>query len=109
MRILGYRLVFRYGQPSAGEGLTVNIAPLPVIAFLKMSAYLDRLAERQHDLADIAHIVEVYGQDDGRRFDADVISTAGDYGLTTAILLGQDMGRFLDDEERAIVTQLLYI
>ncbi len=37
------------------EGLSVPIAPVPVIAVLKMISYLDRPAERERDLRDLAH------------------------------------------------------
>jgi predicted nucleotidyltransferase len=74
MNLTGMRLALERGVTFEVEaGLWIPVAPVPVIAVLKMVSYLDRPAERERDLHDIAHILENYvSPDDERRFAPEV-------------------------------------
>ncbi len=62
MSLVGMRLVFAHG-----------VAPLHVLAVLKMVAYLDRPDVREKDLCDLAHIMHEYtATDSDRRYSAEV-------------------------------------
>jgi predicted nucleotidyltransferase len=93
MSLLGFRLAFERAVPyEAVAGFSIAVAPLPVIALLKMSAYLDRPYDRERDLQDLGYLLEEYlGVDDQRRYDAKVIDAGVEYDHISAYLLGQDL------------------
>ena len=64
MNLAGFEHVFSHNRPiELRPGITIAVADLEVIALLKIVAYLDRGAEREHDLQGIAFVLEEYIED----------------------------------------------
>lgn len=70
MNLTGMRLALATANRIEIEsGFSIRVAPVPVIAVLKMISYLDRPAERERDLHDLAHILDKHvAPGDDRRF-----------------------------------------
>jgi predicted nucleotidyltransferase len=74
----------------------LDVATVPVIAVLKMASWLDRPAERERDLDDLAHILDDYLEpDDLRRWDDDLIESGLPHEDQSAFALGQDIARIV--------------
>jgi len=81
--------------------LSIPVAPVAVIAVLKMIAYLDRPGERERDLHDLAYILENHvSPDDERRFADDVLDAGIPYERAGAYLLVHDLRQLVSDTER---------
>ena len=105
MSLIGIRLALLHSQniPIADD-FKLRVAPASVITVLKMTAYLDRPADRAKDLADIGHVLEHYtADDDDRRFSSDVLGRELDFESVSAFLLGRDVGAIVQEAEREIV------
>jgi len=87
-------------------GLVLRVAPLHVLVVLKMAAYVDRPAGREKDLGDIAVIVEGY-VDEERRFSDEVIDPGLPYPDVSPHLLGADLARLVNSEEREAIRNFL--
>ena len=111
MSLIGLRLAFENNEKlRLAENLEVRIAKMPVIAILKMIAYQDKPAERQRDLADLAYLLEEFlSDDDPRRFDDEVFRQGLAYEETSAFFLGKEIGRIVNEAERAKVNSFLDI
>ncbi len=109
MNLTGFRLVFSEAVPlDLAPGLQIQVAPLPVIALLKMVAWLDRPAERQRDLADLAHLLDEFvDPHDDAFFGPEVTEQQVDYEQVSAYLLGREVGKLVDDDERALVERFI--
>ena len=105
MNLTGMRLALATGKPFEVEsGLSIRVAPVPVIAVLKMISYLDRPAERERDLHDLAYILEnCVRPDDDRRFAPEVLEAGVPYEHASAYLLGHDLKELVNDRERKAV------
>ena len=105
MNLTGMRLALETGNTFAVEpGLSIPVAPVAVIAVLKMIAYLDRPGERERDLHDLAYILENHVlPDDERRFADDVLDAGIPYEHASAYLLGQDLRQLVNGTERTAV------
>lgn len=82
---------------------TVRVAPVPVLAVLKIAAYRDRPAERHRDLADLGHVFDAYPSvDDMRRYLA-----AYDFDLSYAEsgphVLGSEVRAIVNSHEHQLV------
>lgn len=107
MSLLGFDLAFDHAaeHPTA-DGYPVRVAPPPVIAILKMAAYLDRPAERVRDLVDLGFLLDSYIDDEEeRRFDEG--AAAGEYDLVSAYLLGVDAERICGPRHHDLVDKFL--
>jgi predicted nucleotidyltransferase len=109
MNLTGMRLALATGKGFEVEpGLSIPVAPVAVIAVLKMIAYLDRPAERERDLHDIAYILENYAPpDDERRFAAEVLDAGIPFEHASAYLVGHDLRQLLNDVERRAVDDFI--
>lgn len=109
MNLTGMRLALATGNTFEVEsGLSIRVAPVPVIAVLKMVSYLDRPAERERDLHDLAYILENHvPPDDDRRFAPDVIDAGVPYEHASAYLLGEDLRGLVNDTERKAVDDFI--
>ena len=109
MNLTGLRLALERGVMFEVEpGLSVPVAPVAVIAVLKMISYLDRPDERGRDLHDLAHILEKYvPPDDERRFATEVIDAGVQYEHASAFLLGDDLRQLVNAAERQAVHEFL--
>jgi predicted nucleotidyltransferase len=102
MSLLGMRLAFEHAAAlHIAPDLDVRVAPIPVLSVLKMIAYLDRPEVRAKDLGDLAHIMYGYvGDDSDRRFSVEVPDDLTEYEDVAPYLLGRDIGKLVDLEER---------
>lgn len=107
MSLAGLGLAFEKAVPvEIAQGLTVRVAPVHVIAFLKMVAFLDRPQERGRDLADVAHILDEYISDvDERRYSDEIVDLGLTYDEVSPFLLGKDLGRILNEKEKHLFTR----
>ena len=108
MSLLGMRHAMAHAVPVRfASDLSVRVAPLRVIALLKMVAYLERPHERERDLEDIGQILEDYvPADDPRRFGDEVPETIA-FECRPAFLLGRDLAPLLDESERAVTGRFI--
>lgn len=89
------------------NGTALRVAPLPVIALVKMAAFLDRPHDRARDLADIAWIAHVHVPDtDDRRFDPRLAELGISYNEGASFALGQDL-RAIVGPHAPVVEQFL--
>jgi predicted nucleotidyltransferase len=105
MNLTGMRLAFeRAITRELLPGLSIQIAPVVVLALLKIVSYQDRPHERDRDLEDLAHIFEGYlAPDDERRF-ADLVLEAGvEFSEASAFTLGHDLAALVDEGEMALI------
>jgi predicted nucleotidyltransferase len=92
MRVVGYDGVFSEAvRCEMALGLEMRVAPLQVLALLKLAAYLDTPAMRQKDLGDLLVILDTYAEDADRRFGDDVLDSGLQYDEAGAFLLGRDL------------------
>ena len=113
MNLAGFQHVFdRAVRVEFGSGVQLKVAPLPVIALLKVSAYLDDRHRRAKDLEDLKILFHRYEQHSDRIFCDEVFSAElEDIEYASALLLGMDikaiateedlesLGKFLDEVE----------
>lgn len=109
MSLTGLAHAFAHAMDlSVGDGASVKVAALPVIALLKMVAYLDRPAERRHDLEDLAFVIEEYlPPDDVRRWSDDMIEAQVPFEVASAFVLGTDIGSFAGQADRAVISKFV--
>jgi predicted nucleotidyltransferase len=102
MSLVGFRLALARPIPlEIVPGVLVPVAPVAVIALLKMVAYLDRPHERERDLEDLAFLFEEYAaEDDERRYSSEVIHAGLRFETASAFLLGWDLGHLINSKER---------
>jgi predicted nucleotidyltransferase len=102
MRVVGYDDIFRDAITcELSPGFQVGVAPLHVLAFLKVVAYLDAPALREKDLGDLLVILDKYGDDGVRRFSDDVLDAGVQYDEAGAFLLGRDLRALGTAQEKA--------
>ena len=106
MNLAGIDLAFAHSEEHhVADGLLVRVAPPPVVTILKMASYCDRPADRERDLADIAHLLDFYVDDDSERRWAEAAGML--FELASPYLLGLDVGRLTIDVHRALVHRFL--
>lgn len=105
MSLVGVRLAFSESLcVPVADDFEIPVASAPVIAILKMTAYLDRPADRAKDLGDIGHVLEHYvTPDDDRRYSDDVLDRELDFDDVGAFLLGRDVVAVAQEPERRVV------
>lgn len=109
MRVVGHRLVFEDSNvQELAPGLRMLVAPLHVLALLKIVAYLDAPELREKDLGDLLAILARYEEDGERRFSDDILDAGVQFDEAGAFLLGQDLWSRCDaPEEEDAVRQFL--
>jgi predicted nucleotidyltransferase len=108
MSLVGFRLAFEHAQQIRVDDLIVRVAPIPVVAVLKVIAYLDHPQLRDSDLEDLSHLLEGYlAEDEERRFSQEVIDHDLSSEQTSAFLLGMDISAIVDSLERQSVSSFL--
>lgn len=105
MSLVGFDLALAHCVAVPLDGATdLEVATVPVIAVLKMTAWLDRTAERERDLQDIAHILDDYLEpDDLRRWDDALIESGLPHEDQSACALGQDIARIVGRAHLAVI------
>ena len=109
MSLVGFRLAFEdAGSVEIAPGTTARVASLRSVVVLKMAAYFDRPRERDTDLGDIAHILSGFLPPDAEeRWSDEVIGRGMDFDDVGPFVLGQQLGRLVDQPERALVVQFM--
>lgn len=102
MRVVGYDHVFAHAVAhDLAAGLRVRVAPLVVLALLKIVSYLEDSARRRKDLSDLLIIMDRYEEGTERRFSNDVLDAGVQYDEAGALLLGQDLRALCRASEEA--------
>lgn len=107
MNMTGFADVFRYAvRTEVTPGITLPVAPLWLLAVLKVSAYLDRRFSR--DLTDLIFVLENYESADGsnRRFDI-LDEKDVTYEVSGALLVGRDIRNYASAQPITLMKQFL--
>lgn len=107
--LIGFEHVFTDApRLTFADGRHYRVASLPVLALLKIIAFMDDPYRRRKDLLDLQTLFRVYEKDGDRIFD-DAILAADfeDVEYASAYLLGQDLGSFVTGEEMEILREFL--
>ena len=107
MNLVGIRQALECDFLPVADDMAIRVATVPVIALLKMAAYVDRPYAREKDLEDLAHILDDYPDlQDDRLYDA---SAATGLGLpdVQGYVLGREVSRLAGAGDRAIVDRFL--
>jgi predicted nucleotidyltransferase len=101
MNLVGFQHVFDRAVPvEFGSGGQFKVAPLPVIALLKVAAYLDDRYRRAKDLEDLKTLFYRYEKDSDRIFCDEVFrAELEDIEYASAFLLGMDIGAIATTED----------
>lgn len=92
MSLVGFDHVFVDAVRDAiAPDLSVKIVPLPVVALLKMVAFLDNPQDREKDVEDVAAILVRHEPEDSRRFSDEVVTTHLTYEAVGAYWIGKDL------------------
>lgn len=108
MNLGGIRLALESPPSQIAPSLWIGIATVPVVAILKMTAYLDRPAARTKDLQDISHILNEYPtNEDDRLYGDDIFSNRLDDRQARAFVLGREIRALVDEDDRKIVQHFI--
>lgn len=112
MSLVGFDLVLSHTINKLVPGTTteIEVANLPVLAVLKMVAWLDRPAERARDLGDIVAILEhALADEDERRWDEvhPVGASSLDHEDQAAFFIGLEVARITKAAHRARIHRFL--
>ena len=108
MSLIGIRHALAAPSHQFGDGLELAVPTVPVIALLKMVSYLDRPAERERDLVDLAHIFNDYpSSDDDRLYAAEVYEHGLHLESAPPFVLGREIAAVVDTVEADAVRRFL--
>lgn len=108
MSVVGFRAAFAAATDRDLGGVVVGLPPPAAIAMLKMVAYMDRPPEREKDLGDLAHLIDLHLPEfDPRRWEEEVQEHNLEYHETGPFLLGRDLAAIVDESERSCVVTFL--
>lgn len=109
MSLLGMRLAFENAvRLGIAADLEVRVAPIHVLAVLKMVAYLDRPEVREKDVGDLAHMMHGYvSVDSERRFSSEVPDDLTEFEDVAPYLLGRDVSAVVNPDERQKVSDFI--
>jgi predicted nucleotidyltransferase len=101
MSLVGFEHVFVRPELFEVEGQRILVARPDVLALLKIVAYLDRPAEREHDLGDLLFLTEQFvAADDERRWNQEILDRQLPFDEAGAFLLGRAMAEFAGPRDR---------
>jgi predicted nucleotidyltransferase len=109
MSLVGFEHVFtRSVLITFAPGVRFKVAPAPVVALLKIVAYLEDPHRRQKDLHDLRLLLGRYEEESDRIFCNEVFAAElEDFGCNNAFLLGVDIGTIATDDDANIVHEFL--
>lgn len=109
MNLVGLDLALAHTVPLAlPDGVVIRVASAPAIVVLKMTAWLDRPADRERDLADLAHLFDEYlDGGDERRYDDPVMEQGLSYDEVGPYVLGRDLAAIIKPSHRAVIDAFL--
>jgi predicted nucleotidyltransferase len=105
MSLVGFEHVFVGALPfTFAEGIQYRVIPPPIIALLKIIAFMDDPHRRKKDLLDIGELFRHYEAASDRIFSDDVFAAGlDDIEYANAFLLGVDIRFIATDEEVEIL------
>jgi predicted nucleotidyltransferase len=110
MSVVGFEHVFAKAvEKQLAPDLVMKVAPLQVLALLKIVAYMDDPHGRAKDLEDLSRLMEWYELEGERRFSDEVFEAGADFESAGAFLLGMDLGRLCTGSEAKIVGKLIEV
>ena len=100
MSLVGFGHVFTRALPfSFAAGVQYRVAPPPVIALLKIIAFMDDQHGRKKDLLDLTELFRRYDAASDRIFSDEVFAAElAEIDYASAFLLGMDVGAIVTDE-----------
>lgn len=109
MSLVAFDHVFARAVPiTFVPGIEFKVAPLSVIALLKIVAYMEDPYRRAKDLAHLKVLFRGYEAESDRIFGDDVFAAElEDFEYTNAFLLGSDVGAIATDEDANIMYAFL--
>jgi predicted nucleotidyltransferase len=108
MGVVGFEHVFAKAvEKELAPEAVMKVAPLQVLALLKIVAYMDDRHGRSKDLEDLSRLMEQYELEGERRFSDEVFEAGADFESAGAFLLGMDVGRLCIGREAKIVGNLI--
>lgn len=109
MNLVGFDLALRHNVAfQLAHGASIHVATVPVIAVLKMAAFLDRPEARERDLHDLCIAFEEYvAPDDERRWTPPLLECGLDFADVAAFALGHDLGGIAGPTHRSLVGRFL--
>lgn len=110
MSAVGFEHVFAEAvEKELIPNLVMKVAPLPVLALLKIVAYMDDPHGRSKDLEDLGRLMEQYELEGERRFSDEVFEAGADFESAGAFLLGLDVGRLCTESEANLAGNLIAV
>ncbi len=105
MSLVGFEHAFEDStEVELAEDLIFSVAPVAVLALLKMTSYLDRPMERGKDLEDLVYILTEYiGPEDPRRYSDVVFDAELTYEQVSSFLLGRKMRAFAARNDQQVI------
>ncbi|SPF32589.1 hypothetical protein SBA4_120018 [Candidatus Sulfopaludibacter sp. SbA4] len=108
MGLVGFEHVFsRAVTREAAPGIVVRVIPVPVLALLKIAAFLESPYTRGKDAQDIHSIFDRYEDHGDRRFSSEVYDAGVDYERAGAWLLGRDLAALCSPSEADLVARFV--
>ena len=109
MSLAGFDHVFRHATLiEFAPKVEFPVAPLAVVALLKIFAFLDGPYRRAKDLLDLKMLMTKYEADGDRLFSDEVFAAnLTDFDQSNAFLLGLDVGLLANSAEKTIVSKFL--
>lgn len=108
MELVGFDHVFSRSVPrEAAPGIVLRVIPVPVLALLKIAAFVESPYTRAKDVQDIYAILDRYELDGDRRFSLEVYDAGVDYEHAGAWLLGQDLAALSTPGEARLVAKFV--
>lgn len=108
MSVVGFEHAFAEAvEKELSPETVMKVAPLRVLALLKIVAYMDDPNGRSKDLEDLGRLMEQYELEGERRFGDEVFEVGGDFESAGAFLLGLDVGWLCTGSEAQIVGNLI--
>jgi predicted nucleotidyltransferase len=109
MSLVGFEHVFaRAVKVELAPGIRFDVAPLAVVALLKIVAHLDDPYRRAKDLHDLKFLLSRYEESTNRIFCDEVFAAElEDIGQATAFLLGLDLHTIATAEEQVVISRFI--
>lgn len=108
MSLAGIQLALTDRSHVVSAELDITVAPVPIVAILKMAAYLDRPWVRTKDLIDLAHILDEYPpSDDDRFFEDDILEAGLTEDQARGTILAREISALVEPADREVVKAFL--
>jgi predicted nucleotidyltransferase len=104
MSLVGFGHVFTTAvEREIAPGIAASVTPLPVLAVLKVAAFLDDPHSREKDAQDLIALMTKYQIEGDRRFTSAVYDAGVEYDCAGAFLLGNDVARLCSSSESLLI------